>query len=70
MLSRNNFLGKPIEVHGWDDNLKLGQVTAVDVNQFDDPVVFHRGSVSWGAFSFGLDNVLKSRNSDVCLKGF
>ena len=51
-------LGKPIEVHGWDDNLKVGQVSAVDVNQDNDPVIFQRGPVVWDASSFGLNNVL------------
>jgi len=54
--------GKPVEVHGWDSNLKVGQVTAVDVNLDDDPVVFHRGSAVWDMNSFGPDNHLKTRN--------
>jgi len=54
-------VGHPVEVHGWDDNLKLGQVSAVDVNADDDPVVFQRGPVVWDAESFGFDNVLKKR---------
>ena len=59
---QDNEPGKPIEVHGWDSNLKLGQVSAVDVNSNDDPVVFHRGSVVWDGSSFGLDNHLQKRN--------
>jgi len=54
-------VGRPIEVHGWDDNLKLGQVSAVDVNLDDDPVIFHRGSVVWDANSFDKDNVLREK---------
>jgi len=54
--------GKPIEVHGWGGSLKLGQVSAVDVNLDNDPVIFHRGQVSWGATSFGLNNVLNNKN--------
>ena len=50
-----------MEVHGWDDNLNLGQVTAVDVNLDDDPVIFQRGSVVWDASSFGFDNVLREK---------
>ena len=53
--------GKPIEVHGWDENLRLGQVSAVDVNQDNDPVIFHRGSATWGPTSFGPDNTLAVR---------
>merc|ERR1712233_171802 len=40
-------VGQPVEVHGWDSGLSLGQVSAVDVNQDGDPVVFHRGPVVW-----------------------
>merc|ERR1711892_835400 len=54
-------VGRPIEVHGWDDNLKLGQVSAVDVNLDDDPVIFQRGPVSWNAKSFDLKNVLREK---------
>jgi len=53
--------GKPIEVHGWDDGLQLGQVTAVDVDINDDPVIFHRGSVVWDAESFNSKNILNKR---------
>ena len=35
--------GRPVEIHGWGDGLKLGQVSAVDVNEDDDPVILHRG---------------------------
>jgi len=62
--------GKPIEVHGWDDNLKVGQVSAVDVNQDNDPVIFQRGPVVWDASSFGLNNVLNIKkviNEDTIL---
>jgi len=51
-------IGRPVEVHGWDDNLKLGQVSAVDVNLDDDPVIFQRGPVVWNAKSFNKKNVL------------
>ena len=61
MMQKLSILGHPVEVHGWDDNLKLGQVSAVDVNADDDPVVFQRGPVVWDAESFGFDNVLKKR---------
>ena len=53
--------GKPIEVHGWDDGLKLGQVSAVDVDVNDDPVIFQRGPVVWDAKSFNSENVLNKR---------
>jgi len=53
--------GKPIEVHGWDDGLKLGQVSAVDVDLNDDPVIFHRGPLVWDAQTFDSKNVLKKR---------
>ena len=39
----------------------LGQVSAVDVNLDDNPVIFHRGPVTWDASSFGLDNVLRNK---------
>ena len=55
------FLGKPIEVHGWGGSLKLGQVSAVDVNLDNDPVIFHRGPVIWDGASFGLNNVLNDK---------
>ena len=53
--------GRPIEVHGWDDNLKLGQVSAVDVNLDDNPVIFQRGPVVWNAKSFDMKNVLREK---------
>merc|ERR1712013_383882 len=69
--SNNNYLedmeeekdnvGKPIEVHGWGDNLKLGQVSAVDVNLDDDPVIFQRGPVTWDEKSFDRENVLQEK---------
>jgi len=59
--NEQNNVGRPIEVHGWDDNLKLGQVSAVDVNLDDDPVIFQRGPVSWNAKSFDLKNVLREK---------
>jgi len=54
-------VGQPVEVHGWDSGLKLGQVSAVDVNQNDDPVVFHRGPVVWNGKSFDSKNRLVAR---------
>jgi len=54
-------VGQPVEVHGWDSGLKLGQVSAVDVNQNDDPVVFHRGPVVWNGKSFDSKNRLFAR---------
>ena len=56
-----DYQGKPIEVHGWGDNLKLGQVSAVDVNLDDDPVIFQRGPVTWDAKSFDRENVLQEK---------
>ena len=56
-----DYEGKPIEVHGWGDNLKLGQVSAVDVNLDDDPVIFQRGPVTWDAKSFDRENVLQEK---------
>lgn len=55
-------VGKPEEVHFWDSNLKLGQVSGVAINIFDDPIVFHRGSVSWNKDSFLPNNVLKDQS--------
>jgi len=59
-------VGHPVEVHGWDsllqDNIKLGQVSAVSVNLEDDPVIFHRGSVIWGVGSFDHNNKLGARD--------
>ena len=37
------------------------QVSAVDVNQNDDPVVFHRGPVVWNGKSFDSKNRLVAR---------
>jgi len=54
-------VGQPIEVHGWDSNLKIGQVSAVDVNLSDDPVIFHRGPVEWNAKSFDGNHLLVAR---------
>jgi len=54
-------VGRPIEVHGWDSGLNLGQVSAVDVNLSDDPVVFHRGPVTWDSGTFDLQNRLVNR---------
>ena len=59
--------GKPIEVHGWDDGLKLGQVSAVDVDVNDDPVIFQRGPVVWDANSFNSENVLNKRYK-ICVE--
>merc|ERR1712110_484599 len=50
-------VGQPVEVHGWDTGLSLGQVSAVDVNQDGDPVVFHRGPVVWNGKSFDSKNI-------------
>ena len=36
-------------------------MSAVDVDQEDNPVIFHRGPVVWDGSSFGFDNVLKKR---------
>jgi len=54
-------VGQPVEVHGWDTGLSLGQVSAVDVNQDGDPVVFHRGPVVWNGKSFDAKNKLVAR---------
>jgi peptidylamidoglycolate lyase len=54
-------VGRPVEVHGWDSGLELGQVSAVDVNLSDDPVVFHRGPVSWDGNSFDREERLVAR---------
>merc|ERR1711971_1134020 len=54
-------VGQPVEVHGWDSGLSLGQVSAVDVNQDGDPVVFHRGPVEWNAKSFDKNHLLVAR---------
>merc|ERR1712083_268146 len=51
-------VGQPVEVHGWDAGVSLGQVSAVDVNRNDDPVVFHRGPVVWNGKSFDSKNKL------------
>jgi len=61
MEEEKDNVGKPIEVHGWGDNLKLGQVSAVDVNLDDDPVIFQRGPVTWDAKSFDRENVLREK---------
>jgi len=55
-------VGQPVEVHGWDSNLNMGQVSAVDVSLSDDPVVFHRGPVTWDGKSFDSQNRLNARD--------
>jgi len=54
-------VGQPVEVNGWDSGLKLGQVSAVDVDLNDNPVVFHRGPVAWDGSSFDRENRLVAR---------
>lgn len=54
--------GHPVEVHGFGSGLKLGQVTAVDVDGNNDPVIFHRGPVTWGGNSFDNQDRLKQKN--------
>lgn len=54
-------LGRPVEVHGWADNLRLGQVSAVDINMDNDPVIFQRGSTVWDESSFAANNVLNKK---------
>ena len=56
-----SYLGHLVEVPGWDDQLDLGQVVAVDVNLDNDPVVLHRGPVTWGALSYDWNNVLRNK---------
>ena len=41
-----------------ETNPKMFQVSAVDVNQDGDPVVFHRGPVVWNGKSFDSKNKL------------
>jgi len=53
--------GRPVEVHGWGDNLRLGQVSAVDVNRDNDPVIFHRANIAWDASTFTVNNVLNKK---------
>lgn len=55
-------VGHPVELHGWGDNLHLGQVSGVSVNLEDDPVVLHRGPVVWDGTSFDPHNQLVARN--------
>jgi len=60
-------VGHPVEIHGWDnllqDDLKLGQVSAVSVSLDDDPVIFHRGTkVIWDGGSFDQNNQLVARD--------
>lgn len=55
-------VGHPVEVHGWDAQLQLGQVSAVSTNPDDDPVVFHRGPVVWDGTSFDNTNRLVGRD--------
>lgn len=54
--------GHPVEAHGWGNNLKLGQVSAVDVDNNNDPVIFHRGPITWNGKSFNLNNKLVNEN--------
>merc|ERR1711934_346973 len=58
-------VGQPVEVHGWDTGVSLGQVSAVDVNRNDDPVVFHRGPVVWNGKSFDSKNKLVATEKPI-----
>jgi len=53
--------GHPVEVHGFGSGLSLGQVSAVDVDENNDPVIFHRGPVTWGGKSFDNHDRLKKK---------
>lgn len=54
-------LAHPVLVHGWGSGLDLGQVTGVDVDGNNDPVIFHRGPVTWDGDSFDNDDRLRKR---------
>lgn len=60
-ISEEAAAGRPVEVHGWADSLSLGQVSAVDVNMDNDPVIFQRGSTVWDESSFSANNVLNKK---------
>ncbi|KAF6217380.1 hypothetical protein GE061_001735 [Apolygus lucorum] len=49
---------KPTEVKNWGTNLegKLGQVSGVSVNNYGQPVIFHRGPRSWDSSSQLFNN--------------
>merc|ERR550519_1276788 len=53
--------GHPVEVHGFGSGLSLGQVSAVDVDENNDPVIIHRGPVTWGGKSFDNHDRLKKK---------
>ncbi len=38
----------PEYVNNWGSDLRVGQVAAVDVDNDDNPVIFHRGCHVWG----------------------
>lgn len=44
----------PIKINNWASDLKVGQIGGVAVNPSDQPVIFHRGPVEWGASSFNF----------------
>ena len=45
----------PLKVNNFAADLDVGQVSAVAVNPNDQPVIFHRGHVTWNANTFGSD---------------
>ena len=49
------------EVSDWDHHLNLGQVVAVDVNLENDPVIFHRGPVTWHGFTYDGNHNIRNK---------
>lgn len=37
----------PVKVNNWGTDLRVGQVSGIAVNPSDEPVIFHRGPVTW-----------------------
>ena len=47
LLQQEEDVPHPIKVNNWAPDLKVGQISAVAVNQDDQPVIFQRGPVEW-----------------------
>jgi len=40
-------LPHPVKVHNWAPDLQVGQISAVDINRNNQPVIFQRGPIVW-----------------------
>lgn len=56
----NSDIPHPLKVNNFASNLDVGQISAVSINQNDQPVIFHRGHVTWDQNTFGANHKLNS----------